>query len=638
MASGSFTGTTGNKYIKARIVWSSTPNTVNNQSSVTATLYYAKSSSSTAATTGTIECKLTINNGTPKSFSKRITLNPNDTWVEIGSHTVTVDHTSDGSKSININATGGIPGLTFSTTNCSANVILDKIPRATVPTFEAETQTIGSNVKILLNAADPSFYHTLVYSWGPLTGTIGTYLKTSKTWEIPISFCEGVPNGTQGTLFVTAETFMPDGTSLGKKTNSTPCDVPASVVPTIAKITLSDSGSGVPDDWDVYVRGKSTLHVNVEAYGKYYSRIVGYNIRALGVEVASNDVDVGIVSSAGTVTVDVTVTDSRGRPASDSAEITVEDYAEPVIEAFNVERANNLGTAVDNGTYAKIPLKVRGSSVGGKNTIEAKIYHKRSDLDEWTLARTIPVEYEIDQTVMIANMLPSRSYAIKVEVSDAFGVTVAEGTLNAEGAVMGWMPGGIGISFGKAAEEDYTADFDWEIHGRKDAQFDGNVNVSGELVADAGSLTKNGLPTLQCVDIASLSLGGTNFQLGTANTYMRVPFSKYAYNLTGVLTISENGILIPPGVRAVKVSAQICLGAATAGVRYAQISLNSWADTVARSQKHHVSTASPETHAIPSTLLTVKEGDIVILGVYGGASDWVYGNHNQTYLMVEAYA
>lgn len=638
MASGSFTGTTGNKYIKARIVWSSTSDTLKNQSSVTATLYYAKSSKSTAATTGTIECKLTINNGTPKSFSKRIALNPNDTWIEIGSHTVTVDHESDGSKSVNINATGGIPGLTFSTTNCSANVILDKIPRATTPTFEAETQTIGSNVKILLNAADPSFYHTLVYSWGPLTGEIGTYLKTSKTWEIPISFCEGVPNGTQGTLFVTAETFMSDGTSLGKRTNSTPCNVPESVVPTIEKITLSDTGGHVPSDWDVYVRGKSTLHVNVEAYGKYYSRIVGHNIRALGVDVASNDVDVGIVSDTGTVTVEVTVTDSRGRPASDTAEITVEDYAEPVIEVFSVERANNLGIAVDNGTYAKIPLKVRGSSIGGKNTIEAKIYHMRSDLDEWTLAKTIPIEYEIDQTVMIANMLPSRSYAIKVEVSDVFGSTVTEGTLNAEGAVMGWMPGGIGISFGKAAEEDYTADFDWKIHGRKGAQFDEDVTVNGALVADAGSLTCNGLPTLQCVDIASLSLGGTNFQLGTTNAYMRIPFTKYAYNLTNVLTISENGILIPAGVRAVKVSAQICLGAATAGVRYAQISKNSWADTVARSQKHHVSTASPETHAIPSTLLTVSEGDIIILGVYGNASDWVYGNHNQTYLMVEAYA
>lgn len=637
MASGSFTGTTGNKYIKARIVWSSTPNTLSNQSSVTATLYYAKSSSSTAATTGTVECTLTIN-GSSRALERRIVLNPNDSWVEVGSHTVTVAHNSDGQKTVAISATGGIPGLTFSSTNCSAAVILDKIPRATTPTFGATTQTIGSNVTINLPAADSSFHHTVTYLWGSINGTIGTKLTSSVTWAIPLSFCEGVPNGTQGTLFITVETFMSNGVSLGKVTKSTPCNVPASVVPTISTVAISDSGRNVPEGWGVYVRGKSQLHVNVTASGRYYSRIVAYSIKALGVTVNSNDVDIGIIPDAGTVTVEVTVTDSRGRTATKTAEITAEDYAEPTIEAFSVERANSSGIATDNGTYAKIPLKVSASPIGNKNTAEAKIYHMRSDATTWTLARTIPVAYSVDQTVMIANMLASRSYTIKVEVSDAFGSTVTEGTLNAEGAVMGWMPGGIGISFGKAAEEDYTLDSAWKIHGRKGAQFDEDVNVSGKLIADAESLTRNGFPTLQCVDIASLSLGGTNFQLGTTDAYMRVPFSKFAYNLTNVLTISSGGILIPAGIRAVKVSAQICLGSATAGVRYAQISKNSWADTVARSQKHHVSTASPETHAIPSTLLTVTEGDIIILGVYGNGSDWVYGNHNQTYLSVEAYA
>ena len=333
-------------------------------------------------------------------------------------------------------------------------------------------------------------------------------------------------------------------------TRSTPCNVPSSVVPTISTIAINDSGRNVPSDWGVYVKGKSTLHVNVSASGRYYSRIVAYSIKALGVTVTSNDSDIGVIPDAGTVNIEVTVTDSRGRTASKTVSIEVEDYAEPVITGFSVERANNLGTPIDNGTYAKIPLKISGSPVGNKNTVEAKIYHMRSDVSDWTLARTIPVAYTIDQTVMIANMLPSRSYTIKVEVSDAFSsVTTAEGTLNAEGAVMGWMPGGIGISFGKAAEEDYTADFDWKIHGRKDAQFDGDVTVNGKISGDSSGLTRNGLPTLQCVDIASLSLGGVNFQLGTANTYMKIPFSKYAYNLTNVLTISENGILIPAGVR-----------------------------------------------------------------------------------------
>lgn len=628
MASGSFTGTTGNKYIKARIDWSSTPDTLNNQSSVTADLYYAKSSSSTGATYGDGSFTITIN-GASRTINTRITLNPNDTWVKVGSHTVTVAHTSDGSKSITISAAGGIPGLTFSTTNCSATVILDKIPRATTPTFGSNL-TIGTTMTINLSPADSTFYHTVSYSWGSsMTGVIGFDVKTSVSWTIPMTFCNGIPNGTQGTLFITAETFTSAGVSLGKVTKSTTCNVPTSVVPTISAVTLSDTGGHVPESWGVYVRGKSRLHVNVTAAGAYYSRVVAYSIKALGVTVTSNDVDIGVTSDAGTVSVEVTVTDSRGRTATQTQSVTIVDYTDPTIEAFSVERANSSGTPTDNGTYAKIPLKVSGSPVNNKNTVEAKIYHMRSDATEWTLARTISVAYSVDQLVMISGMVASRSYTIKLEVSDAFGATVSETILNAEGAVMGWMPGGIGISFGKAAEESYMLDSAWKLHGRKGAQFDEALNAVGYQIGGKSMLCP--------VDILSI-YRGTNMQLGISSEYVSLDFTKTVYSLEGLLTISNGGILIPEGVRAIKVSAQVCLGAATAGARYMQVSKNTFADTLARSQKQHASTSVPETHVVTGALSLVSAGDIIIVGVYGNTADWVYGNFNQTYLTVEAYA
>lgn len=628
MASGSIAGTTGNKYIKARIDWSSTSNTLNNQSSVTADLYYAKSSSSTGATYGDGSFTITIN-GSSKTINTRITLNPNDAWVKVGSHTVTVAHTSDGSKSITISATGGIPGLTFSSTNCSATVILDKIPRATTPTFGSNL-TIGATMTINLSPADSTFYHTVSYSWGSsMAGVIGFNVKTSVSWTIPMTFCNGIPNGTQGTLFITAETFTSAGVSLGKVTKSTTCNVPTSVVPTISAVTLSDTGGHVPGSWGVYVRGKSRLHVNVAAAGAYSSRVVAYSIKALGVTITSNDVDIGVTSDAGTVSVEVTVTDSRGRTATQTKSVTIVDYTEPVIEAFSVERANSSGTPTDNGTYAKIPLKVSGSPVNNKNTVEAKIYHMRSDTTKWTLAKTISVAYSVDQLVMISGMVASRSYTIKLEVSDAFGATVSETILNAEGAVMGWMPGGIGISFGKAAEESYMLDSAWKLHGRKGAQFDETVNAVGYQIG--------GKPMLCPVDILSV-YRGTNMQLGVSSEYVSLDFTKTVYSLEGLLTISNGGILIPNGVRAIKVSAQVCLGAATAGARYMQVSKNTFADTLARSQKQHASTSVPETHVVAGALSLVSAGDIIIVGVYGNTADWVYGNFNQTYLTVEAYA
>ncbi len=633
MASGSFTGTTGNKYIKARIVWSSTPNTLNNQSSVTATLYYAKSSNSTAATTGTVECKLTIN-GSSKSFEKRVVLNPNDTWLEIGSHTVPVDHTADGTKSITISASGGIPGLTFSTTNCSATVILDKIPRGSVPAFTAAEFNIGGDLTVVLYPADPTFRHTVMYSWGSSkSGIIGTNIADRVTWNIPESFANDIPNGTQGTLFITVETFMSNGVSLGKTTRSTPCNVPASVVPTIASIVASDTGRNVPADWGVFVRGKSVLHVNTSASGRYSSRIVAYSIKALGVTVTSNDSDIGVIPDAGTVSIEVTVTDSRGRTATSTKSIAVEDYAEPTIAKFSVERANNLGTPIDNGTYAKIPLAVTASPVGNKNAVEAKIYHMRSDLTGWTLARTIPVAYSIDQTVMIANMLPSRSYAIKIEVSDAFsGMTTAEGTLNAEGAVMGWMPGGIGISFGKAAEEDYTADFNWEIHGRKDARFDGNVDVQ--------SLSIGGETLFRAIDVVTVGRD-SNMNIQQSNAYVGIAMNQVMYSATGKLQLSSGGIVIPNNTRGVRVSAQAAAQVVTPGARFLHLQIVRGTEyiTISRTVKFYTSSAIPESMVIsPIYISAIQPGDIVILGMYGQSGDVVYNTVYETFMTVEAYA
>lgn len=631
MASGSFTGTTSNKYITARIVWSSTTNLTNNTSSVTATLSYKKSTSSTSATYGNGEFSIKIN-GVSKSIDKNIRLETNNSWVTVGSFTTTVEHTSDGSKSIQISGHGGIPGLSFSSTSCSATVILDKIPRASTPAFTAAEFNIGGNMTIVLYPADPTFRHTITYSWGASkTGTIGTNIASQTTWTIPSNFAEDIPNSTQGTLYVTVETFTADGISLGKVTRTTPCNVQASVMPTIGTITLSDTGGNVPSGWGVYVRNKSVLHVKVVASGASKSSIVAYNISALGVTVASNDVDVGVIPNAGTVNVDVTVTDSRGRTATKSASITVEDYSDPRIEAFSVERANSSGTPADNGTYAKIPLKISGSSVGNKNTVTAKVYHMQSDANAWTLARTLNVAYSVDEVVMIANMISSRSYAIKVEVSDAFTTSVAEGTLNAEGAVMGWLPGGIGLSVGKSAEERYMLDSAWKIHGRKGAQFDENVDVP--------SLTLRGLAVPQIIDIVTIGRD-SNMSINQSNAYVGVEMNQIMYNATSQLQLSGGGILIPEGVRSVRVSGQVAAQVVTPGARFlhVQIVRGDAYITVSRTVKFYASSAIPESMIIsPIYISSILPGDIIILGMYGQNGDVVYNTIYETFMTVEAF-
>ena len=279
------------------------------------------------------------------------------------------------------------------------------------------------------------------------------------------------------------------------------------------------------------------------------------------------------------------------------------------------------GWAVEVGDSGKVSGKT-SHAIGevGSQDIVAKIY--ATDASDEALITLNITAVEDETSVTISDSAFENFYSNADKLQNVFGS-------NAIGHMVATTEGNT-FEFPHMSRDDFNA-----IYTTDDYDTFNNVKI---VVKQLTLLRCTAILSDNNICNAHKHILKRSFQLGTNDAYVKVPFTKYAYNLTNVLTISENGILIPAGVRAVKVSAQICLGAATAGVRYAQISKKSWTDIVARSQRHHASSASPETHAIPSTLLTVKEGDIIILGVYGNASDWVYGNYNQTYLMVEAYA
>lgn len=126
MASGTINVTVSpNTNITGKILWNSTADAQSNASLVTATLSYTKKSGS--ATYGSGKWWIAIN-GVSKSFSKSISISGGDSVV-IGSFSQTVAHEADGSKSITVSASGGIPGTSFESSQGSASVILEQILR-----------------------------------------------------------------------------------------------------------------------------------------------------------------------------------------------------------------------------------------------------------------------------------------------------------------------------------------------------------------------------------------------------------------------------------------------------------------------------------------------------------------------------
>lgn len=136
-----------------RIKWSSTGNTSTNSSSVTANIQIYRSGSS--STTGTFSGSITIN-GNKKSVSKKFSPYNWGSWVTVGSHTVTVPHNSDGTKSITIKGTLSNTGTSMAGTySASGTATLDTLHKA--PDFDLDDLTLTETNSKLLNIEIPNY-------------------------------------------------------------------------------------------------------------------------------------------------------------------------------------------------------------------------------------------------------------------------------------------------------------------------------------------------------------------------------------------------------------------------------------------------------------------------------------------------
>ena len=164
MASGTISGTTNNQYITSKLEWSSTPNVSTNQSDLVVSLYVYKRQPQAYHTWGTGSWTITAG-GTSGNFTPSVDLYADKGWVLIGTLSTTITHSADGSASVVISASGGMPSTSYTETYCSATVSLDNIPRASSLTFPS-TMTMGVEYDLEISAASEGFSHDIVLTWG----------------------------------------------------------------------------------------------------------------------------------------------------------------------------------------------------------------------------------------------------------------------------------------------------------------------------------------------------------------------------------------------------------------------------------------------------------------------------------------
>lgn len=462
-SSGSFSGSIRDGHYKLRVDWSQSTNVSANTSTVTCKLYLVNDWSLNISGRSDNTCTI---DGSAQTFSSPA-ISSTGTHL-LGTVSRTVNHASDGGKSLTISAVfqirATLSGTYYGTITASANITLDSIPRAS--SVSAGNMTLGSVGKINISRASSSFTHTLTYSFGNTSGTIATKTTaTSVSWTPSLSLANQIPNATSGTCTITCTTYN-GNTNIGAKTCTLSLSVPASVKPTISSLSAARIDGEVPSAWGIYVQTKSKVKLTINgAAGSYGSTIKSYSITGGGYSGSASTLTTGFLNNSGTITFKATVTDSRGRVSAEaSVSITVTAYSPPYFNSSLSQRCLSNGTLDDDGTYIHALVSFGYSTCGGKNTLKTSVQYKQVSAEQWTDAG-VTFASNTAFTYGKGQISTETSYDVRYTLEDAFSTISIQEIVSTAAVVMDFKSGGKGVAVGKVSERDNTFEVaeNWDI-------------------------------------------------------------------------------------------------------------------------------------------------------------------------------
>lgn len=428
-------------------------NIANNTSVVTVKLYYYGNgvSWSNYQNSGTI----TID-GTSYSFSNTFSKSTSAQLLATKSKTVT--HNSNGAKTVSVSARF-VTTVSIGTLTTSASKVLTTIPRVSdlkldktsVPADEATTVTATATKK------SSSFTDTITVKLGSYSQTV----TSGKAFTIPASWINAI-SGTSATATVTVTTKS-GSTTIGSKSVNLTITVPSTVVPSISSVTVAEAVTAVQTAFGsgVYVSSLSKLNVSVSAAGIYGSTISSVKTTFDGITYTGTSFQTAAISKAGTLTMSITVTDSRGRTKTTTKNITVYGYSSPVITNISCVSSGTSTIVTVDGVVSPVTV---GST--NKNTKTLTIGYKKSTATAYgsTVTVTIPTAswtFSVSKTFAIDSR--TETYDFEAKLKDKLSTATEHGTTGRP--VISRLAGGKGVTLFKEAEEEgfWVGNIDYTI-------------------------------------------------------------------------------------------------------------------------------------------------------------------------------
>ena len=308
-------------------------------------------------------------------------------WYKLGSKSITVNHNADGTGSVTLTAEwdcGFDSSYTPRHLSLSGSVTLTTIPRASVVSA-AKNGTLGTALTISLNRKSENFTDKLYYKIGSNSAVLITNdAGTSYSWTPPINLATNAPNSATLPVTIISNTYNGDN-YVGRSECQVMLSVPESVAPTLS-FAISDP-TGVRETYGGYVQLRSKVKVDITASGAQGSTIKSYSIKVGDIYAATSaSGTTDYLPNSGTLEIICTVTDSRGRSASETQNITVLAYTKPTISAISAARCNQDGSANRAGTYGKVIFSASITPLSNINTAAYAVQYREVGADSWSTA------------------------------------------------------------------------------------------------------------------------------------------------------------------------------------------------------------------------------------------------------------
>lgn len=481
-----------------RYSWSAgTQNIANNFTPVSWSLLLISNNSTANISSTASKAYSVTTDGTKKEGTNTVGLNGGATKT-LASGSKNVYHNSDGTKTFNFSFSQAFAitysGASIGTITGSGSGTLDTIPRGSV-LGDIGNFTIGNAITIPITKYSTAFSDTLnIYvgdTWIKRVEGLTNNQSVSFTTAELNNIYKAMPNVTSATFRFVNSTYN-GANVIGTSTKTATGTINTNIKPSISSVSLSEANTDVPSSWGVYVKRVSKILGTITAAAGTGSSIATYNTSINGTRYTTQTFTTEALNTSGTNTVNITVTDTRGRTATYSTTFSVVDYEKPYITSFILTRktATTATLRIVGGVYA----------IGNKNTYSYKYKYKKKTDSDYTEVTITNNAYTIDKTIELSN-LEDATYDFVGIVSDKFNDFPKSTPLPTTKKIFNVKTDGEGFAFFKRSEKNglevakpiYDR-FDTEILNGLSKYKTGGVDIDPNTTIEELILTETNTP------------------------------------------------------------------------------------------------------------------------------------------------